>query len=300
MDAVEPQRLGRFWEAALGCERLTDEPDVVETRADRRGRPGARPVLPARPGAAGRAGRACTSTSQAGPVRPRWSSGFACPSAHRPLDIGQGDVPWVVLADREGNACWVLAKPGLRTPAAGRSPRSRSSFADPARDADFWSWLTGWTDDHGAHPGHCATPRGSVPCSSCSRSSAPKGTQEEPAAPRRPARGRRRPRRRRGGHRRSRRPRAAPPGVGRKPGVAALSRHPATLCVLASAVLEGHAVRPAIVAGRGIPAADPRGLRPDRGNHPDTAIRGGTPCVAQARRVEPTARWADYQTLPQS
>ena len=31
-DAVEPQRLGRFWEEALGCERLTDEPDAFETR----------------------------------------------------------------------------------------------------------------------------------------------------------------------------------------------------------------------------------------------------------------------------
>ncbi len=32
IDAVEPQRLGRFWEAALGGERLTDEPHGFETR----------------------------------------------------------------------------------------------------------------------------------------------------------------------------------------------------------------------------------------------------------------------------
>ncbi|HVU91922.1 MAG TPA: VOC family protein [Jatrophihabitans sp.] len=32
VDAAEPQRLGRFWEAALGTQRLTDEPDVFETR----------------------------------------------------------------------------------------------------------------------------------------------------------------------------------------------------------------------------------------------------------------------------
>ena len=31
-DAVEPQRLGRFWEAVVGGERLTDEPDAFETR----------------------------------------------------------------------------------------------------------------------------------------------------------------------------------------------------------------------------------------------------------------------------
>jgi hypothetical protein len=32
VDAVEPQRLGRAWEAALGSERLTDEPEGFETR----------------------------------------------------------------------------------------------------------------------------------------------------------------------------------------------------------------------------------------------------------------------------
>ena len=31
-DALEPQRLGAFWEALIGGERLTDEPDIFETR----------------------------------------------------------------------------------------------------------------------------------------------------------------------------------------------------------------------------------------------------------------------------
>ncbi len=31
-DALEPQRLGRFWEAVLGTERLTDVPEGFETR----------------------------------------------------------------------------------------------------------------------------------------------------------------------------------------------------------------------------------------------------------------------------
>lgn len=63
----------------------------------------------------------------------------------RYLDIGQRDVPWVVLADPEGNACCVMedrvayADTG---PIAALPPDS----ADPKRDAEFWSWLTGWTD----------------------------------------------------------------------------------------------------------------------------------------------------------
>jgi hypothetical protein len=32
VDATDPQTLGRFWEAALGTETLTDEPDGFETR----------------------------------------------------------------------------------------------------------------------------------------------------------------------------------------------------------------------------------------------------------------------------
>jgi len=32
IDAVEPQRLGRFWEAVVGGVRLTDQPDGFETR----------------------------------------------------------------------------------------------------------------------------------------------------------------------------------------------------------------------------------------------------------------------------
>jgi hypothetical protein len=32
VDALDPQRLGRFWEALLGCETLTDEPANYETR----------------------------------------------------------------------------------------------------------------------------------------------------------------------------------------------------------------------------------------------------------------------------
>lgn len=32
IDAIDPLRLGRFWEAALGTTSLTVEPDIVETR----------------------------------------------------------------------------------------------------------------------------------------------------------------------------------------------------------------------------------------------------------------------------
>src|SRR5690242_15946553 len=34
VDATDPQALGRFWESALGTERLTDEHEGYETRLD--------------------------------------------------------------------------------------------------------------------------------------------------------------------------------------------------------------------------------------------------------------------------
>ena len=108
MDAVEPQRLGRFWEAVVGAERLTDEPDAFETRLTVEGGP----VLDL-----------CFQRVAEPPVDPpRLHLDLAGGAAQaevverlielggRPLDIGQGDVPWVVLADPEGNEfCAFLA-----------------------------------------------------------------------------------------------------------------------------------------------------------------------------------------------
>jgi predicted enzyme related to lactoylglutathione lyase len=63
----------------------------------------------------------------------------------RHLDIGQGDVPWVVLADPEGNALCVMEE---RAAYADTGPIAALPLdsADPERDAAFWSWLTGWPD----------------------------------------------------------------------------------------------------------------------------------------------------------
>ena len=109
MDAVAPQRsrVG-FWEAVLGGERLTDEPDGLRDSVHRRRRTGARPVLPARGLNRRPSRRDSTSTCWAGPIRPTWSSGYSRLGA-RHLDIGQQDVPWVVIADPEtATPCCVM------------------------------------------------------------------------------------------------------------------------------------------------------------------------------------------------
>jgi predicted enzyme related to lactoylglutathione lyase len=61
----------------------------------------------------------------------------------RPVDVGQRDAPWVVLADPEGNEFCVLEP----RPTHGYSGPVASiviDAADPSRMADFWSAVTGW------------------------------------------------------------------------------------------------------------------------------------------------------------
>ena len=66
----------------------------------------------------------------------------------RRVDIGQGDVPWVVLADPDGNEFCVL-EPRNRYRAAGSVAAVVVDAEDPPSIARFWAAATGWrlTDD---------------------------------------------------------------------------------------------------------------------------------------------------------
>jgi catechol 2,3-dioxygenase-like lactoylglutathione lyase family enzyme len=138
-DARDPHRLGRFWAAALGvdpvsieagCFRLpfgdeawldlcfqpvpdaaTDPPRLhLDLRGDRR---------------------------QAAVVDELLALG----ATH--VDIGQGEVPWVVLADPEGNPFCVMEE-RAEYRATGPIAALPLDSADPDRDAAFWAALTGW------------------------------------------------------------------------------------------------------------------------------------------------------------
>ena len=61
-----------------------------------------------------------------------------------PADIGQGDVPWEVLADPEGNELCVLdPRPGVYFD-TGPLAAVVAGCADPAAVAGFWAQATGW------------------------------------------------------------------------------------------------------------------------------------------------------------
>lgn len=140
-DSRDPQRLGRFWAAAVGADLLTDEPDVVEARlgladggfldlcfapVDEPSSAPARLHLDLRGG------------PQQREVVDRL---LGLGAAH--ADLGRGDGPWTVLADPEGNAFRVLEESG---PHRGTGPVAALALdsADPARDAGFWAAVTGW------------------------------------------------------------------------------------------------------------------------------------------------------------
>lgn len=149
MDAAEPQRLGRFWEAVVGGERLTDSPEGFETRLAT----GSGPVLDL-----------CfqrVPEPLSGPARLHLDLSGGPSQAQeverllglgaRHLDIGQHDAPWVVLADLEGNPFCVM-EDGAAYVDTGPIAALPLDSGDPDRDAEFWAWLTGWTDATGVAP----------------------------------------------------------------------------------------------------------------------------------------------------
>ncbi len=170
-DAIDPQRLGRFWEAVVGGERLTDEHEGFETRLNVEGGPVLDLCFQRVPEPPTEPVRLHLDLSAGGRQAEEVNRLLALGAHH--LDIGQGDVPWVVLADPEGNPCCVMDQ---RTTDADTGPIAALPLdsADPDRDAAFWSWLTGWSDpDGGARLRHPSL-RGPV-LALCAEP-APKGT----------------------------------------------------------------------------------------------------------------------------
>jgi Glyoxalase-like domain len=160
MDAVEPQPLGRFWEAVLGGERLTDEPDGFETRLAIEGGPVLDLCLQRVPEPPEEPLRLHLDLLGGGRQAQEVERLLGLGARH--LDIGQGAVPWVVLADPEGNPFCVMEDRAAYTDTGPIAALPLDS-AEPDRDAQFWSWLTGWTDAAGGEPTTLRHPSGRGP-----------------------------------------------------------------------------------------------------------------------------------------
>jgi predicted enzyme related to lactoylglutathione lyase len=154
-DAQDPARLARFWAALLGWEIADETAEEVDvwpagyTYPD----PVAVPIVfvpvPERKTGKNRVHLDLASASaadQAGLVRRAQDLGGG------PADVGQGDVPWVVMADPEGNEFCVL-EPRDEYRDTGPVAAILTDCADPAALARFWAGAAGWpvarTEDAG-------------------------------------------------------------------------------------------------------------------------------------------------------
>jgi predicted enzyme related to lactoylglutathione lyase len=145
-DANEPARLARFWSALLGWEIADETPEEVDvwpagyTYPDPVAVPMVFVPVPERKTGKNRVHLDLASRSvahQAEPVSRARDLGGG------PVDIGQGEVPWVVMADPEGNEFCVL-EPRDAYRDTGPVAAILTDCADPAALARFWAWAAGW------------------------------------------------------------------------------------------------------------------------------------------------------------
>ncbi len=104
VDAADPESLGRWWNEALGWVVVNDDPEEFEIRASPDQLPGLLFCRVAEP----RAGKNRLHLDFRPDERDAEVARLVALGAHR-ADIGQGDQPWVVLTDPEGNVFCVLS-----------------------------------------------------------------------------------------------------------------------------------------------------------------------------------------------
>src|SRR5918992_3866133 len=111
VQAVDPSRLGRYWAEAVGWEVTADMPDEVNIQPAGFTYPDPSAlvidVVPVQEPKTAKnrihLDLASLSTEHQGETMRRLQALGAVP-----VDIGQGDVPWAVLSDPEGNEFFVL------------------------------------------------------------------------------------------------------------------------------------------------------------------------------------------------
>ena len=145
-DAHDPARLARFWAALLGWEIADETAEEVDvwpagyTYPD----PVAVPIVfvpvPERKTGKNRVHLDLASASAADQAR---LVSRARDLGGGPADIGQGDVPWVVMADPEGNEFCVLEPRDIYRD-TGPVAAILTDCADPAALARFWAGAAGW------------------------------------------------------------------------------------------------------------------------------------------------------------
>ncbi|MBF6174702.1 VOC family protein [Nocardia blacklockiae] len=146
-DAEQPRAVARFWAELLGWEVTVDRPGEVDVAAPDPDAPDvALTFLTARRPKAGK-NRIHLDVASRSMDHQRAQVDRALMLGARHLDIGQGAVPWSVLADPEGNEFCVL-EPREEYVDTGAVAAIVVDTPDPGRLARFWSTAAGWPLTH--------------------------------------------------------------------------------------------------------------------------------------------------------
>ncbi|CAM4185663.1 VOC family protein [Nocardia ninae] len=147
-DADRPRFIADFWAELLGWGVTLDRPDEVDVAAhDPDGADLALAFLPAARAKHGK-NRIHLDLASRSIDHQRLQVDRALSLGARRVDIGQGSVPWVVLADPEGNEFCVL-EPREEYVDTGAVAAIVMDTRDPLRLAEFWSAASGWPVAHG-------------------------------------------------------------------------------------------------------------------------------------------------------
>lgn len=146
-DADQPRGLAGFWAELVGWTVLLDTAERVDVAAADVA--GGEVGLSFRPAETAKNGKnrlhldVCSRTARH--QREQVDRALALGARH--LDLGQGEVPWTVLADPEGNEFCVL-EPRDQYTGTGALAAIVVDAVDPARLANFWSRAFGWPVAH--------------------------------------------------------------------------------------------------------------------------------------------------------
>ncbi|WP_216907997.1 VOC family protein [Nocardia noduli] len=147
-DADRPRSVAGFWAELLGWAVPLDRSDEVDVAAhDPDGLEIALTFLPAAHTKQGK-NRIHLDLASRSLDHQRVQVDRALSLGARHIDIGQGAVPWVVLADPEGNEFCVL-EPREQYVDTGAVAAIVVDTRDPVRLAEFWSTASGWPVTYG-------------------------------------------------------------------------------------------------------------------------------------------------------
>lgn len=147
-DTDRPRFVADFWAELLGWAVTHDRPEAVDVAAhDPDGPELALTFLPAARTKTGK-NRLHLDLASRSLDHQQVQVDRALALGARQVDIGQGAVPWVVLADPEGNEFCVL-EPREEYVDTGAVAAIVVDTQNPVRLAEFWSAASGWPVSHG-------------------------------------------------------------------------------------------------------------------------------------------------------